>query len=167
MNMKRNLKQKILIKIKNNVWRKYSYYCGDIRFSQCCTCENLVMIPESIRKYYDVNYDILQIFVDKKIKNISGVAEFGHIISEKNGGKVVENNLIIQCKYCNLLQGTKNIDLNNINNRDTLMIDSNYQDCDVEMGIYQINCTQKLKNGNFCKNKCMFNRDKCHIHIQK
>tara|TARA_R110002074_G_scaffold9708_1_gene38016 strand:- start:107 stop:607 length:501 start_codon:yes stop_codon:yes gene_type:complete len=161
------IKEKISNKVKNNVWKKYSLYNEDMRFSQCCTCENLIMIPNSIRKYYNLNYNILQVIIDKQIKNISGVAEFGHIISEKNGGKARENNLIIQCKHCNLSQGSNNIDFNYINKRDTLMLDSNYKDLDIEMGIYQINCSQKLKNGYFCKNKCMFNRDKCHIHIQK
>ena len=164
--MNRSKKDNIPLSVKNNVWKKYSYNNGDIRFAQCCTCENLVMIPESIRKYYNVNYDILQIFVNGVIKGISGVGEFGHIISEKNGGKAIQDNLIIQCKYCNTSNGSDNIDYNNINNRDSLMIDYN-ENLDIEMGVSTENCSFILKSGCLCKNKSLFNRYKFHIYINK
>ena len=38
------------------------------------------------------------------------------IISEKNGGNISIDNLIIQCKTCNVKQGAKNINEKNINN---------------------------------------------------
>ena len=159
-------KEKITDEVKNRVWLKYSNKMGDIRFTQCCTCEHFVMIPESIRKFHNINYDILQIFVNQKIKGVLGVGEFGHIISEKNGGKACENNLIIQCKYCNTKNGSNNIDYRIINNRDTIMIDCN-EEIDIEMGILEDYCCHINKNGLFCKNKCLFNRDKCHIHTNK
>ena len=162
---KKNKKENILDEVKNRVWLKYSNYGYDLRFSQCCTCESLVMIPESIRKFHNNKYnDILQIFVDEKIKNISGVGEFGHIISEKNGGKAIEDNLIIQCKYCNTSNGSNNIDYRLINNRDCIMIDNN-EILDIEMGILSEYCSNITKKGAKCKNRCLFNRDKCHIHI--
>lgn len=164
--MKKNCKEKITDITKNRIWLKYSNNIGDIRFTQCCTCEELVMIPESIRKFHNINYNILQIFVDEKIKGVAGVGEFGHIISEKNGGKATEDNLIIQCKYCNTVNGSNNIDNTKINNRDVIMIDCN-EDIDIEMGITMEYCCQVLKNGIFCRNKCLFNRDKCHIHTTK
>ena len=159
-------KDKIPDFIKNNVWLKYSKYIHDIRFSQCCTCENLVMIPESIRKYHNINYDILNIYVDQKIKGVCGTGEFGHIISEKNGGTINENNLIIQCKKCNTKQGSKNIDFGLINTRDVVMVDKNF-DTDIEMGTYSEYCSYILTRGESCKNKCLFNRDRCYIHLIK
>lgn len=164
--MKKNSKEKITNSIKNRVWLKYSNSSGDIRFAQCCTCEELVMIPQSLRKFHNVSYDVLQIFVDQKFKSVAGVGEFGHIISEKNGGTVSEDNLIIQCKNCNTTNGSNNIDNIKINNRDTIMIDYN-EDLDIEMGVAIDYCCQILKNGIICKNKCLFNRDKCHIHTNK
>lgn len=159
-------KERIPDSIKNKVWLKYAKYIHDIRFSQCCTCENLVMIPESIRKYHNINYDILNIYVNEKIKGVSGTAEFGHIISEKNGGSIDENNLIVQCKYCNTTQGSKNIDFKLINSCDVVMIDKIY-DLDIEMGCYSEKCDFILSNGEICKNNCLFNRNKCYIHLIK
>tara|TARA_R110002074_G_scaffold47869_2_gene122636 strand:- start:419 stop:913 length:495 start_codon:yes stop_codon:yes gene_type:complete len=163
--MKKYCKQKIPDNIKNKVWLKFCNYNGDIRFTQCYTCENFVMIPQSIRKYHDINYDILQIFVDEKICSVSGVGEFGHIISEKNGGKICEDNLIVQCKHCNCSNGSANIDIDLLSKNDIRMIDYN-EDIDIEMGISNETCCQILKNGIFCKNNCMFNRNKCHIHLK-
>tara|TARA_R110002072_G_C7747314_1_gene517146 strand:- start:242 stop:736 length:495 start_codon:yes stop_codon:yes gene_type:complete len=163
--MKKYCKQKIPDNIKNKVWLNFCNYNGDIRFTQCYTCENFVMIPQSIRKYHDINYDILQIFVDEKICSVSGVGEFGHIISEKNGGKICEDNLIVQCKHCNCSNGSANIDIDLLSKNDIRMIDYN-EDIDIEMGISNETCCQILKNGIFCKNNCMFNRNKCHIHLK-
>ena len=157
-------KEKIPDEIKNKVWLKYSKYINDIRFCQCCTCENLVMIPESIRKYHNINYDILNIYVDQKIKAISGTGEFGHIISEKNGGTINQENLIIQCKSCNTKQGSKNIDYTEINKYDVVMIDNNIE-LDIEMGVVNEKCCYEIRKGYFCKNKCLFNRDRCYIHL--
>lgn len=159
-------KEKIPDTIKNIVWLKYAKYKYDIRYTQCCTCESLVMIPESIRKYHDLNYDIITISVDGKIKNISGTGEFGHIISEKNGGIIDENNLIIQCKKCNTKQGSNDIDLNLIDTCDVVMIDKN-KIYDIEMGCFNEKCNFILCNGEKCKNKSLFNRDRCYIHLIK
>ena len=159
-------KERIPDSIKNNVWLKYLKYMHDIRFTQCCTCENLVMIPESIRKYHNINYDILNIYVNGEKIKISGTGEFGHIISEKNGGNINEDNLIIQCKKCNTKQASNNINLTLINTSDIVMIDKNF-DTDIEMGIYNEYCCYILSNGEKCKNKCLFNRDTCYIHLIK
>ena len=156
-------KEKIPDSIKNKVWFKYSKYL-DIRFTQCCTCENLVMIPESIRKYHNINYDILNIKVNGENIKLSGTAEFGHIISEKNGGSINVDNLIIQCKNCNTKQGLKNIDSELINKSDVVMIDKNY-DIDVDMGINNEYCCYIIEKNKRCKNKCLFNRDRCYIHL--
>ena len=156
-------KEKISDEVKKKVWLKYNYF-NDIRFTQCCTCESLVMIPESIRKFYNCNYDILNIYVENKKKNLVGVGEFGHLVSEKNGGKATENNLIVQCKTCNTSNGSNDIEFKEINNRDSLMIDINIDE-DIKMGSNNINCCEVLKNGLFCKNLCLKNRNKCFIHL--
>ena len=106
-----NMKKKdtIPLGLKRNIWEKYSIYPCNPEITQCRTCENLVLIPESIRSFYNTTYNIPSVSVNGKSKKISGVAEFGHIISEKNGGKATEDNLLIQCKICNLKQHTNNI----------------------------------------------------------
>ena len=159
-------KERIPDSVKRSVWLKYSKYPNHLIFTQCCTCENLVMIPESIRKYHNINYDILNIYVNGNKKTISGTAEFGHIISEKNGGTINEDNLIIQCKTCNASQGSKDIDYKLINTCDVVMIDKNC-DTDIEMGHHCEKCDYVLSNGEKCKNKCIFNRDRCYIHLIK
>lgn len=158
------IKEIIPDKLKNEIWIKYAKYPTDLRITQCCTCENIVLIPESIRKYHNFNYDILNIYSNGKIKNISGTAEFGHIISEKNGGNISIDNLIIQCKTCNVKQSTKNINTQDINNCDSVMLDI-VDDNDLIMGVKCKNCNYLLNNGNQCKNKCIFNRNRCFIHL--
>ena len=160
-----NRKERIPDNIKNLVWLKHAKY-NDLRYTQCCTCENIVMIPESIRKYHKLDYDILNIIVNGEKINISGTGEFGHIISEKNGGTVNTDNLIIQCKTCNTKQSYKDIDLKTIDKCDAIMIDFNIND-NIEMGIYNEICSYTLNSGERCKNRCVFNRDRCYIHLIK
>ena len=81
-----NSKEKdyIPVGVKNNVWHKYSVYPLNREITKCCTCTNLVMIPASIRRMNNISYDIKVIRVNGIIQPISGTAEYGHIISEKN-----------------------------------------------------------------------------------
>lgn len=159
-------KEKIPDNIKNLVWLKYSKYPTDLRYTQCCSCENIVLIPQSIRKYHNIDYDILNIWANGDKIKLSGTAEFGHIISENNGGSINEDNLIIQCKSCNTSQGSKNIDIKSINTSDVVMIDQ-IDESNIEMGCNSINCNYILLNGKKCKNKCVFNRDMCYVHLIK
>ena len=55
---------------------------------------NFVLIPESIRQINGISHEIQPIYINGKRKIFSGVAEYGHIISEKNGGKALIDNLI-------------------------------------------------------------------------
>lgn len=158
------IKEIIPDKLKNEIWIKYAKYPTNLTITQCCTCENIVLIPESIRKYHNLNYDILNIYSDGKKKNISGTAEFGHIISEKNGGNISIDNLIIQCKFCNVKQGTKNINIENINNSDSVMLDI-LDDDDLIMGVNFDKCNYIFGKKKECKNKCVFNRNTCFIHL--
>jgi hypothetical protein len=153
--------------IKNAVWKRDSVYPLNNEITQCRTCMNLVMIPESIRKINNIPYDIRPIYINGRHKVISGVAEFGHIISEKNGGKITEDNLIIQCKICNVRQGSKNIDKKNLVH-DYEMIDADTNvDKTIEMGEYSGVCHGKCSTGMNCKNRPLFNREYCHIHLIK
>ena len=160
-----NMKKKdtIPLQVKKNVWNKYSIYPLNPEITQCRTCENLVLIPQAIRNHYNTTYNIQNVSVNGKIKKISGVAEFGHIISEKNGGKATEDNLLIQCKTCNLKQLTNNI-LPSRLITDYVMLDVT-DNLNIEMGENSDICQKILGNGNKCKNKPIFNRHFCHIHL--
>ena len=160
-----NIKKKdtIPIGLKKNIWEKYSIYPCNPEITQCRTCENLVLIPQAIRQFYNTTYNIQTVYVNGKSKKISGVAEYGHIISEKNGGKTTEDNLLIQCKICNLKQHTNNI-LNNQLISDYEMLDV-IDNLDQEMGENSFICKKILGNGTTCKNKPIFNRNYCHIHL--
>ena len=125
-------KDNIPIHIKISVWNKCSIYPLHPEITKCQTCNNLVMMPQALKHLTDLTYDIKPIYIDGKQKNISGVAEFGHIISENNCGKVHEDNLIIQCKTCNTRQGSKNIEFSQII-RDCDMIDL-IDNLNIEMG---------------------------------
>ena len=160
-----NIKKKdtIPLGLKRTIWEKYSMYPCNPEITQCRTCENLVLIPEAIRQFYDTTYNIQSVSVNGKPKKISGVAEFGHIISEKNGGKTTEENLLIQCKICNLIQTTNNILPNSlITDYEMLDVTDNQN---VEMGQHSDVCEKILGNGTKCKNKPIFNRKFCHIHL--
>jgi hypothetical protein len=156
-------KDNIPLDVKKSVWEKYSIYPCNPEITQCRTCENIVMIPQAIRQHYNTTYNILQVIVDGKSKKISGTAEFGHIISEKNGGKATVENLLIQCKACNLKQMTNNI-LPSRLITDYVMLDVT-NNLNVEMGENCDTCQKTLGNGIKCKNKAIFNRRFCHIHL--
>ena len=167
-------KEYISIAIKNAVWHKYNKYPLYKEITQCYTCSNLVLIPESIRKMNDISYDIKSIFIDGKLKIISGVAEYGHIISEKNGGLTVEENLIIQCKNCNTRQGSKNIERIQLN-YDTEMLDGEMMNLEykriataenIDMSQNYGKCQGTCASGKECKNQTLFNRQFCHIHLR-
>ena len=154
-------KDYIPVGVKNNVWNMYCIYPLNREITKCCTCTNLVLIPESIRKMNNIPYNIKVVRCNGIIQPISGTAEYGHIISEKNGGKVSEDNLIIQCKPCNVRQGFENIEnyCSECNMIDVVEEDS------IEMGENYEFCQRILKSGKNCKNKTIFNRMYCHIHL--
>jgi hypothetical protein len=74
-------KEKIPAAVRNGVWHKY---IGGLYYSKCFCC-NFEPITKS-------NY------------------ECGHIVSEKNGGKVHLNNLRPVCSSCNKSIGTRNME---------------------------------------------------------
>ena len=118
----------------------------------------------SLAKYHNVNYGIINIIVNNERKYINGVAEFGHIISENNGGKAEVDNLILQCKTCNTHQGKKNINLSQINVHDCEMIDV-YDPDNIELGDTGIQCKSFTVTNKRCKYKCLDGREFCTIHL--
>ena len=152
-------KEKIKLKIKVNVWLRDCYY-NCIYLCQCKTCENLVYIPKSVS-------DSLKLKEITLSFNVNGVGEFGHIISEKNGGKVDENNLVIQCKSCNTSLGYKNMIIPTI---DKIMLDietlnTDLKDVEMEdISIVKIYCSKMIVNRR-CRNFVKKNRNLCHVHL--
>ena len=155
-------KEKIPTFIKKKVWNRDSVYSNIGDITQCKTCNNLVYKPNSINKNLEKKF----IIVNHKIYPMFGVGEFGHIISEKNGGKISIENLIIQCKKCNTKNGSKNINFNKIAN-DAIMIDNIYVCNDIEMNEMNENnqCNYFNKKGIRCKNKKNINISMCHVHL--
>ena len=80
---KKNIKTKIPKCVKSNSW---DTYIGKTIGQALCVCCN--------RTYIDS-------------KNFTG----GHIISDKNGGKINIDNIIPICNKCNLSMGSKNMDI--------------------------------------------------------
>lgn len=157
-------KDHIPVELKNAIWHKYSIYPLHREITQCRTCSNLVLMPAAIRPLNNVSYDIKEIYIDGKLKHINGVAEYGHIIAENNGGKVEESNLIIQCKTCNTRQNSKNIECTQfITDYEMLDVDT----CEnILMGEKVDICQGICRTGGKCKNKTVFNRRFCHIHLE-
>ena len=165
-------KKHIPKKTKDKIWKNNIYLPDCPEFTQCFTCENFVLIPSSIRKLNNAKDNLIKIIVNGKEVKIQGTAEFGHIISEKNGGSINEDNLIIQCKKCNTIQSSKNIDPLSIKKRDQIMIDKIiYQKNNINkkkdklIQKSKLQCCNVLKNGLKCKNHCIVNRKYCSIHL--
>ena len=157
-------KDHIPVGLKNIIWHKYSIYPLHREITQCRTCSNLVLMPSAIRALNNMSYDIKNIYINGKLKHIKGVAEYGHIISENNGGKVEESNLILQCKTCNIRQNTKNIEFNQlITDYEMLDIDTGEN---ILMGENVYICHGICRKGGQCKNKTVVNRRFCHIHLE-
>jgi len=152
-------KDSIPTSVKHQVWQKYRLYSLHEDITRCCTCTNLVLMPNSISS----NSDIKQIYVNGVRQTISGVAEYGHIVAEHNGGKATGDNLLIQCKSCNVRQKTNNIENHQLV-YDCDMLDVDIND-DVEMGENFHTCQGVCSSGHKCKNKTIFNRKFCHIHL--
>lgn len=145
-------KKRISNNLKKKVWKRqcridFPFLC------QCYTCENLLRVPESIRKslFKNISFDILKSYPN---------GEFGHVISEKNGGLTTSDNLIVQCKDCNLLFSSRNIDLEN-DKSDIVMLNVNFDPLKKKCKHWS-NYTNR-----YCKNKSKNGYDYCtqHIHL--
>ena len=154
-------KDYISIVIKKKVWNR-DCHISDHRIAQCRSCYCIVKIPQSLNHLIEDN-DILPY-------ECNGVAEFGHITSEYNRGKISLDNLIIQCKKCNTSLGTKEAKFDAIS-QDQLMIPSELLESNNNnnlnfMRVECSSCCYILNNGNQCKNKPVYNRSVCHIHLK-
>ena len=137
---------------KSAVWDKCC--CpADNRVSQCATWEVLVRYPEDIKALFDN---------DPIPYEINGVGEFGHIIAENKGGKTTVENLMIQCKSCNVRLGTKTMNL--LEKPDVVMLE-NVMDQIINPNIETEICTFIKKNGQKCKNKSLTGNCYCQIHL--
>ena len=149
-------KRNIPIYIKKRVWEKWCYPSKPY-LAQCYTCENILRIPESIRKYLSK-----KIKKDIKLRYIKQfeLAEFGHIVSEYNGGTMCSDNFVIQCKSCNCSNGTKTITVND--RADVIMISDSIANINDER------CMEFIQNKNrYCLNKPLKGVNFCAIHLAK
>lgn len=153
-------KDYISIIIKEKVWIR-DCHISDLRIAQCRSCYCVVKIPQSLNHLIQ-DSDLLPY-------ECNGVGEFGHIVSEYNGGEISLDNLIIQCKKCNTSLGTKEAKFDTII-QDQLMIPSEILELDNNninlMRVESSCCSYILGNGNQCKNKPVYNRSVCHIHLK-
>ena len=149
--------------MKQAVWRRYANYRNHPEIAQCFTCSNLVLIPEAIRDSTTPHH-IKHYIVNGVKKELSGTAEYGHLISEKNGGLATIDNLIIQCKRCNVKQGSKNIDALCAKVGDCEMLDDFVDD--QIMGENIEYCQARCATGAPCKNQTSFGRQFCSVHLR-
>jgi hypothetical protein len=88
-------KERIPIQVKRAVWDRFCHP-SDNNYAQCWVCGFLCRRPQSLVKYGDlINW------LDSTLP-----AEFGHRIAEKQGGATNVDNLVIECKSCNVKHGT-------------------------------------------------------------
>jgi len=134
------MKNKISIKVKRSVWNeKYS----NMSIGYCAVCWKEVGKPVSLGG-----------------KTEFASAEFGHIVSEKNGGKITIDNLEILCKSCNVMMGTETL----TDFTRTKPINMNYTEDNLcYMDIDGDDCYEYLRNGRRCRNKPSHGF-LCHIH---
>ena len=148
-------KQLIPLSVKTNVWLTY-HHPIDIRIAQCCTCDNIIRIPESLRKYFELSIEDLPY-------KCNGVAEFGHIISEYNGGKATIDNLKPQCKTCNTKLGSNNMENISI---DSVMISSENMIDTMNINNTNEYCLKFLDNKfRQCRNTPITGSQYCHVHF--
>lgn len=165
--------------VKETVWMIYMNK-ADNRIAQCFTCEKYVRYPEILKHHYEhphieLKYKKKYVVDDPHLDIIlsSSCAEFGHIISEYNGGKATADNLVIQCKDCNLKLHTNNI--THCMKSDTVMIDINVlvnghddnTNCDYSLEEYKCSYIINKNINKQCNNKRLDGRDRCQIHLYK
>ena len=140
---------------KTTVWEKCC--CpADNRVAQCTTCEVLVRYPEAIKALFDNRDDPIPY-------EINGVGEFGHIIAESEGGETTVENLMIQCKSCNVKLGTKPMNLHY--KPDTVMLED-VIDQIINPNIESEICTYIKKDGQKCKKKSLNGNCYCQNHLR-
>tara|TARA_Y100000994_G_scaffold242384_1_gene239241 strand:- start:3848 stop:4306 length:459 start_codon:yes stop_codon:yes gene_type:complete len=139
---------------KQEVWDKYKHPAQpDI--AQCVTCYCLVGRPQSLGGCKNT-----------KLEGYYGTGEFGHIIAEANGGSVESNNLVIQCKPCNLKTGTNTLTVPT-DNPDQYMPCLTDNLFDNSMLIETTQCHAITTRGIRCVNPPTPDHEYCYIHLAK
>jgi hypothetical protein len=162
-------KQKIPVELKTDLW---FYYAGQQVNTQCFTCSRLISMPEEVKKYCQFNIDNTQYCN----------AQYGHIISEYNGGEISFDNLVLQCQKCNVELKNKNIfdlfkKIDNINlnfiqyktEQQKYIVKELRKQLDENKCIYLLKpqlYSNKYKF-RFCKNKSIENCNLCSSHKGK
>ena len=156
----RKRKETILTSVKQKVWKR-DCHKSDNRVAQCATCETIVRAPQSIIKSLKIKDTLIS---SSELYECRGVGEFGHIVSEHNGGKATVSNLRIQCKKCNTSLGSNNMVIPKL---DAVMLDSEeISSSFMEVDYYNETCNHIVKYRK-CKNRPLKNREFCHIHSKQ
>ena len=123
-------KENIPLTLKRNIWKK-EY--GNNDSGHCYVCNIKIGIPKSI---------------GNNMKYPS--AEYGHIKSEKCGGKVESCNLKLVCKSCNVRMGTQNLE----KYKQKIIPFMDFEEDVIEMMDIDtkkcLSCNNKIKKGIFC-----------------
>ncbi len=153
-----------IISLKLKLW-KANRHPSDKYIAECQTCDATIKAPLSLVPHLAQDDHELQRYFSNTY-NILSTAEFGHKISEKNGGKISCDNFILQCKRCNLTYGSKNIPSNHIGQQDSLMLKDEYYNENITqfMDIESEYCLALTKQGHQCKNKPSFSHGVCSVH---
>ena len=154
-------KDHIPLYVKKEVWIKYRHPSNAL-IAQCGTCEILVRLPQSLAPFYNI------VSFNPNDYKLVGVAEFGHIISEYNGGKVTIDNIILQCKRCNASLGPKNIIFKKQDSRMVDTIDDENSEIErMDIDNFNDTCIHMIKDKHrLCKNKPIQNSLYCSIHFK-
>ena len=154
-------KQNIPLPIKIAVWERCRHP-ADPRIAQCYTCYKCVRYPSPLIRYLIDNYSTFAINNTHLPYQIYGVGEYGHIFPESFGGQVSVNNLVIQCKDCNVRLGAHEMPMDT---QDVVMIST---DANINSHLMDVDqceqCMYIKKNGEQCKNRPRPGHSYCHIH---
>lgn len=170
-------KETIKKEVKEAVWIKHM--CPyDNRIAQCFTCNKFVRYPESLKYHYEQPH--IEVKYKKQASDVYnevyhdifmiGCAEFGHVISERNGGKATVDNLVIQCKKCNTHLNSKN--LTNDMKADVIMVDASTistasdENINSDFSCEEYKCSYINKTTKKqCNNHRLSGRMKCQTHL--
>lgn len=138
-------KDNIPLPLKVEVWEKFAN--DPFRsITSCLTCLAPIGVPKCVADYLAIEIEY------RDDVQLSGIAQFGHIIAESKGGPTKLDNLILQCAQCNQITGTSTIEEIDT---DVLMLDVQV---DIQMGENRELCIR-------CKNPATYNGTYCNRHL--
>ena len=155
-------KETITISVKRAVWKR-DQHPSNPYVAKCASCSVFVQIPEAVRRSEKLSLPI------KGGIDVVGVGEFGHVLSEYNGGRAILDNLVMQCKRCNTQLGSQNFDSNTWDhNVGMLEADEhgNEEVCSMMIESWGEPCAAFVRDGKRrCRNKPMEGRLVCGTHL--